>query len=182
WRLPEAVWAVAGAALLVVFGLLPLQSAAAAVLKGGDVYLFLIGMMLLSESARAEGLFDWAATHAVNAAGGSPRRLFALVFAVGIVVTTFLSNDATAVVLTPAVYAAARKAGARPLPLLFACALIANAASFVLPISNPANLVLYGGHLPPLGEWLAAFGWPSLLAIGATFAMLRWAERGELAG
>ena len=37
--------------------------------------------------------------------------------------------------------------------VIIACALIANAASFVLPISNPANLVLYGGTMPPLGQW-----------------------------
>jgi arsenical pump membrane protein len=46
---------------------------------------FLIGMMVLAEFARREGL-------------------------VGTAVTIFLSNDATAVVLTPAVYAAAWRA------------------------------------------------------------------------
>ena len=182
FRLPEAVWAVSGAVLLLLLGLMPVGGAWAAVLKGGDVYLFLIGMMLLSEAARREGLFDWVAVHAVNAARGSTSRLFALVFGVGTIVTIFLSNDATAVVLTPAVYAAASKAKAKPLPLLFACALIANAASFVLPISNPANLVLYGGRMPPLGDWMASFALPSLLSIAATFVVLRWVERGSLGG
>ncbi len=182
FKLPEAVWAVAGAAVLLLFGLMSPGSAWSAVLKGGDVYLFLIGMMLLSEVARAEGLFDWVAEHAVRLARGSTSRLFALVFGVGIVVTTFLSNDATAVVLTPAVYAAAKKAKADPLPMLFACALIANAASFVLPISNPANLVLYGGEMPSLGAWMASFALPSLLSIGVTFLVLRWVERDRLTG
>ncbi|MEG3161320.1 arsenic transporter [Sphingomonas sp. LB2R24] len=182
FKLPEAVWAVTSAVVLIVFGLLPIGDAWTAVLKGGDVYLFLIGMMLLSEVARAEGLFDWVAVHAVQMAKGSTSRLFALVFGVGIVVTTFLSNDATAVVLTPAVYAAAKKAKADPLPMLFACALIANAASFVLPISNPANLVLYGGQMPTLGAWMASFALPSVMAIGVTFAMLRWVERERLGG
>lgn len=182
FRWPEAIWAVAGAALLVLFRLMPIAAAAQAIGKGRDVYLFLIGMMLLSETAREQGLFDWIAATATNRAGGSTARLFALVYATGIVTTTFLSNDATAVVLTPAVYAAARKAKADPLPLLFACALIANAASFVLPISNPANLVLYGGKMPPLGQWFASFALPSLASIGVTFVMLRWVERSRLAG
>ncbi|MDY7523877.1 arsenic transporter [Sphingomonas sp. 10B4] len=182
FRLSEAIWAVAGAVLLVVFGLMPVPAAVAAIGKGLDVYLFLIGMMLLSETAREQGLFDWvAATAAINAKGSS-ARLFLLVYATGIVTTTFLSNDATAVVLTPAVYAAARKAKAEPLPLLFACALIANAASFVLPISNPANLVLYGGKMPPLGQWFGSFALPSLAAIVVTYAALRWIERKSLAG
>ncbi len=182
FRWPEAVWAVSGAASLLAFGLLAPSDALRAIGKGTDVYLFLVGMMLLSETAREQGLFDWVAAVAVRHARGSPRRLFALVYATGIVTTTFLSNDATAVVLTPAVYAAARRAKAEPLPLLFACALIANAASFVLPISNPANLVLYGGRMPPLGAWFASFALPSIAAIVVTFAMLRHVERAGLAG
>ncbi len=182
FRWPEAVWALAGAGLLLVLGLMPLSAAMGAVAKGSDVYLFLIGMMLLSEVARAEGLFDWVAATAAIHACGSTLRLFALVYVTGIVTTTFLSNDATAVVLTPAVYAAAKKAKADPLPMLFACALIANAASFVLPISNPANLVLYGGKMPPLGQWFGSFALPSIAAIGITFLVLRWLERDRLAG
>ncbi len=182
FRWPEAVWACAGALLLLVSGLLPLAEGIGAVGKGLDVYLFLTGMMLLSEVARREGLFDTAAALAVNLAEGSTARLFLLIYGVGVAVTVFLSNDATAVVLTPAVFAAARKARAEALPLLFICAFVANAASFVLPISNPANLVLYGSHTPPLPSWLRSFALPSALSIGATYAGLRWVERRRLGG
>ena len=182
WRTPEALWAVAGAALLMVTGLLPLPGALAGLGKSLDVCLFLVGMMLLAETARREGLFDAVAALAVNKAGGSPTTLFALVYAAGVIVTVFLSNDATAVVLTPAVFAAARRARTEPLPHLFACAMVANAASFVLPISNPANLVLYASHPPPLGAWLGGFALASALSIAATYAALRWTERAALAG
>jgi arsenical pump membrane protein len=181
WRLPEYLWAVLGAAALVGLGLLPWQSAWHAIGRGTDVYLFLIGMMLLAELARIEGLFDWLALQAVRHARGSAKRLFVLVYLVGTLVTVFLSNDATAVVLTPAVYAAARAAKAEPLPYLFICAFIANAASFVLPISNPANLVLFNSHMPPLPLWLSQFGLPSLASILATFAVLWWTQRRHLA-
>ena len=180
FRWPEFVWAVAGALILVIFKLLPPMAAWAGVLKGLDVYLFLIGMMGLAEVARQEGLFDWLASLAVRGAKGSASRLFLLIYIVGIVVTTFLSNDATAVVLTPAVYAAAKAAKAEPLPYLFICALIANAASFVLPISNPANLVVFASHMPPLSQWLLRFGVASILSIVVTFLVLRWSQRRQL--
>ena len=180
FRMPEYVWAAAGAAILVVFGLLPWRDALAAAGKGTDVYLFLVGMMLLSEVARQEGLFDWLATLAVRFAKGSASRLFLIVYAVGTVVTVFLSNDATAVVLTPAVYAAATAARVEPLPYLFICAFIANAASFVLPISNPANLVIFGAHMPPLGQWLYYFWLPSIVSILVTYAALRFTQRNAL--
>ena len=176
FKLPEAVWAVSGAALLLLAGLLPWADGIAAVGRGLDIYLFLTGMMLLSETARREGLFDGLAAMAVARARGSPKRLFLLIYGVGVVVTAFLSNDAAAVVLTPAVFAATRTAKVEPLPYLFICAFIANAASFVLPISNPANLVLYGDHTPPLGRWLTSFALPSVVSIVATYAVLRWTE------
>jgi arsenical pump membrane protein len=182
WRIPEALWAVLGALALVLFSLVSVSDAWAAVLKGTDVYLFLTGMMLLAELARREGLFDWLACHAVRRARGSPARLFLLVYCVGIAVTAFLSNDATAVVLTPAVYMAAKRANARPLPYLFICAFIANAASFVLPISNPANLVVYGAHMPSLSAWLGQFGMASIVSVVVTYLVLRFTQRGELNG
>jgi arsenical pump membrane protein len=177
---PEYIWALAGALLLVWLGLLSLREALTGIARGADVYMFLAGMMLLAELARQEGLFGWLAAWAGRMARGSPTRLFALVFGVGTVVTIFLSNDATAVVLTPAVAAVVRAARARePLPYLFICAFIANAASFVLPISNPANLVLYGSHMPPLLQWLPRYAPPSVLAIGTTYVALRIAMTGR---
>jgi arsenical pump membrane protein len=181
FRLPEAVWAIAGAVALVCVGLLPVSAALHGVGRGLDVYLFLTGMMLLSEVARDTGLFDWLAALAASHARGSSARLFRLIYGVGILVTVFLSNDATAVVLTPAVAAVTRACKVQqPLPYLLVCAFVANAASFVLPISNPANLVIYGNALPPLGKWFWHFGLPSLAAIGATYVLLRLMQRKAL--
>ena len=178
---PEFIWAIAGAGSLVLLGLLSPAEAWSGVTRGTDVYLFLTGMMLLSELARQEGLFDWLAARAAGLAKGSATRLFTLVFGVGTVVTVFLSNDATAVVLTPAVAAVVKAAEAsEPLPYLLICAFIANAASFVLPISNPANLVIYASHMPSLLQWLPRYALPSALSIVATYGVLRWTQRRTL--
>lgn len=180
WHLPEFIWAIAGAGMLVLFNLLPWPDALAAAGKGTDVYFFLVGMMLLAEVARQEGLFDWLAAWAVRHSQGSAKRLFLIVYVVGTIVTVLLSNDATAVVLTPAVYAATRAAKVEPLPYLFICAFIANAASFVLPISNPANLVVFGKQMPPLADWLRIFALPSVVAVVATYLALRLTQRRAL--
>jgi arsenical pump membrane protein len=179
-NIPEVYWVGAGALLLVLTRLIPLSLAGRAIAKGTDVYLFLAGMMLLSEIAREQGVFDWTASVAVHHARGSDTRLFALLYLSGVAVTVCLSNDATAIVLTPAVLASVRRARINPLPFLFACAMIANAASFVLPISNPANLVVFHNGMPPLGRWLAAFLLPSLLSILVTYIVLRFYFRRDL--
>jgi arsenical pump membrane protein len=180
--LPEWVWIGGGAVLLVATRLLPVGGALHAIHEGVDVYLFLTGMMILAELAREEGVFDWVADIAVRHARGSASRLFLWVYLVGIAVTALLSNDATAVVLTPAVLAAVRRAKVEPRPHLLACALIANAASFLLPIANPANLVVFGTQLPRLGVWMRMFLLPSVASIAATFVCLRLLSRRTLAG
>src|SRR3984957_16953362 len=177
----EVYWVGGGALLLLILRLIPLRLAGKAAAEGSDVYFFLVGMMLLSELAREHGVFDWLSSAALKRAHGSCAHLFTLVYGIGTLVTIFLSNDATAVVLTPAILVAIRKARVAPLPYLFACAMIANAASFVLPISNPANLVVFRLQMPPLGRWLLSFGLPSILSIAATYLVLRFVFRRELA-
>ncbi len=182
WGVREMVPALTGALALVALGLLPARAALRGVGQGMDVYLFLTGMMLLAELAADQGLFAWAAGWVARLAGGSAGRLFAMVYGMAVVITVFLSNDATAVVFTPAVAAMARAVEAkRPLPFLLVCAFVANAASFVLPISNPANLVVYGAALPPLLGWVRQFGLASVAAVCATFLLLWLTQRRALA-
>lgn len=181
-NIPEVWWIGAGTASLVVFGLMPPEMAVHAMAKGSDVYFFLVGMMLLAQLAQVHGVFDWLATLAVRHARGSRLRLFALIYMLGTLVTIFMSNDATAVVLTPAVLASIKKSKVDPLPYLFICAFIANAASFVLPISNPANLVVFHAGVPPLGRWLGMFFVASVISIAVTYLALRWHCRVALRG
>ena len=181
FKLPEAVWAVTGSLLLIIGGFILPTDAIKGVLNGVDVYLFLTGMMLLAEVAREEKLFDFLAAYATKLSHGSSKRFFILIYIVGIIVTAFLSNDATAVVLTPAIVAATKTARIKkPLPFLLICAFVANTASFILPISNPANLIIYKGHLPSLWHWLEQYILPSLVAIAITFILLWFTQRKNL--
>ncbi|MFZ3264541.1 MAG: arsenic transporter [Terriglobales bacterium] len=178
----EVYWVCGGAILIVIARLIPPHQALQAAYEGVDVYLFLAGMMILAELAREEQVFDWVADVAAQHAKHSAGRLFVLVYLVGTVVTALLSNDATAVVLTPAVLAVVRRARVDPKPYLLACAFVANAASFVFPISNPANLVVFDRHMPALGSWLHIFFLPSVASVLITFLCLRWISHKELRG
>ena len=154
---PEAWWAASGALALVLFSLISPTEALTAVGKGTDVYLFLTGMMILAECARREGLFDWLAAYALQHARGSGKRLFFLTYAVGTGVTIFVSNDATAVVLTPAVYAAARQASSLA-TILWLVAIrregedvsagkFLAVGAFVMPLTLLATLVIFSCRL-----------------------------------
>ena len=75
-NIAEAWWISGGALLLIALRLIPLKLAFSAAAEGTDVYLFLIGMMLLAELARDQGVFDWVSSVAVRGANGSCSRLF----------------------------------------------------------------------------------------------------------
>lgn len=179
FRLGEWIWPALGAFVLVVSGLLSGGQAANAARDGLDVYAFLIGMLALAELARVHGVFDWITASLAERAQGNTGRLFAWMFAIAIGVTALLSNDGTIMLLTPAAIALARSARVQALPFAFAVAFVANAGSFVLPISNPANLVVFT-PLPPLVPWLALFAAPSAVALAVTYLVLRLRLREQL--
>jgi arsenical pump membrane protein len=177
WGSREWQWALGGAIAVVLVRVEPVAAAWTAIAGGASVYAFLAGIAILAEIARAGGVFDALAARARAASGTSRSRLFFLIFGAGALVTALLSNDTTALVLTPAVFAALDSSGVDPLPHLYACAFVANAASFVFPFSNPANLLVYAGRLPALGDWFGAFGLAALAAVFGTYALLWLAFR-----
>ncbi len=103
WKISEAWSAGAGATLMVVTGAVNVGSALEAIGTEWNLFLFFLGLMLTAAVADMAGFFDWTAALAAGAAGGSGRRLLFNVFVLGALITTFLSNDATAVILTPVV-------------------------------------------------------------------------------
>lgn len=170
-RLGEAWSAGAGAIVMLLVGGVAPVAAVAAVAREWNLFLFFLGLMVTAAVADMAGFFDWAAALAVKAAGGSGRRLLLNVLVLGTLITTFLSNDATAVILTPVVYTMATRLRLRVMPYLFAVSFIANAASMTLPISNPIN-VLTGDRLrAPLAVYETHLLAASLAAVAITIAV-----------
>ncbi|OGO02001.1 MAG: hypothetical protein A2Y59_02800 [Chloroflexi bacterium RBG_13_52_14] len=163
--LNEATAALLGAVLMLATSIVS-PSQAFGVLKDIDnILLFFLGLMIICVVADHAGFFEWCASKAVKLAGGKGLRLLLVLFGLGTLITTFFSNDATALVLTPIVYVTVTRLKLNPLPYVFACAFIANTASMMLPISNPVNLLPVDGFGITLGEYLRFLLLPTILAI-----------------
>lgn len=178
----EARAALLGGILMIAIGAVPARQAAWVLAGSWNVFLFFLGLMAISAIAEAAGFFDWIAAHAVRASGGSTRRLFLNVFAIGVLISTFLSNDATALVLTPIVFTLVTKLGVEPLPFMFACTFIADTASLTLPVSNPVNILMLDVFPQTLGAYLRHLLLPSLLAIAINVGFFVWLFRREVRG
>lgn len=180
-RIPVWIWPAGGALALVAFRFEPPRAALTAIASQWNVLVFIFGLMLISAVADSSGLFAWVADALVAAAHGSRRRLFCYIFASGAALTAIMANDTTAIVFTPIVYRAVAGRGIDALPFLYACTFVADTASFGLPFSNPANLLVIGR--PQFVPYVVHLFVPMLLAAGLNLvvflALFRRALRGR---
>lgn len=119
-NLSEAWYAVIGASLMLLFGLVHLSDLLEVGRQLGPVLVFLLAMMATGYLADKAGVFDAAAQWAIQAARGHGLRLYVLIFLLGAFLTVTLSLDTTAVVLAPIVYSLTRQLGIDPLPFVLA--------------------------------------------------------------
>jgi arsenical pump membrane protein len=182
FRWNEAIIAMGGAGLLLLLGLISPVDAFSTLCRDWNTFLFFLGMMALSALAEAAGLFDWLAFQAARFARQSARRLFLNIFLLGCLISMVLSNDATALILTPVVYVLVTKLRLPVIPFLFACTFIADTASFLLPVSNPINIIILS-HFPlDLLTFLRLLLLPSLIVIGINIGVFFLLYRRELQG
>ena len=182
FRWNEAVIAMAGAGLLLLLGLISPLDAFSTLCRDWNTFLFFLGMMGLSALAEAAGLFDWLAVQAARFARNSARLLFLNVFLLGSLISMILSNDATALILTPVVYVLVTKLRLPVLPFLFACTFIADTASFLLPVSNPINIIMLSHFPMDLFTFLRLLLLPSLVVMGINIGIFFLLYRRELRG
>ena len=135
----EAVVAVVAAGASLATGRLPVGALRGEVRHLYPVVVFLMAVLVVAECCRASGLF--AAIGSRLATAGGQQRVFALAFGVAALTTVALSLDATVVLLTPVVLAAATATRVSARPLQLVCVRLANSASLLLPVSNLTNLL-----------------------------------------
>lgn len=182
FKLNEAIIALAGAGLLLVLGLINPSDAISTLVQDWNTFFFFLGMMGLSALAEAAGLFDWLAVQAARLAGSSSRRLLLNTFLLGSVISMVLSNDATALILTPIVYTLTTRLRLPVLPFLFACTFIADTASFLLPVSNPINIIILAKFPLDLWTFLRLLFLPSIVVISINVGLFFLLYRRQLRG
>ena len=128
-RLNEAAAALAGALAMLLLGIVSPGQALGVLAANWDVFGFFLGLMSIAALVERSGFFDWAATLAARLAHGDSRRLFLNVLLAGVAISTLFSNDATALILTPIVYALVTRLRVRALPFMFACTFVANSST-----------------------------------------------------
>lgn len=179
-NLNEGWAALVGGLTFLLVGLETPTQAVHAIIRDWNVFLFFAGLMVVSSLAEQSGLFDWIATWAGAHTFGSGTVLYVYVVTIASAVTLLLTNDTTALVLTPIVYTTVIGLGLEPLPFMFATTFVANASSLGLPISNPINFLLADSFGQSLPRYVTIMWLPAVASITVTAILLFWLFRADI--
>jgi arsenical pump membrane protein len=170
---PEAVAAVPAAVLVVLVGGLSAAAAWHQILDLAPVVVFLVAILVIADACDAEGLFTALGGILTTTSRGSPKRLLTQVFLVASLTTAVLSLDATVVLLTPVVVAAALRTRVSARPHVYACTHLANSASLLLPVSNLTNLLALAASGLSFLAFAGLMAGPWVVAIVAEYVVFR---------
>ncbi len=159
--------AVGGGVLLLAAVLLAPHHARAAAAQDWPPFVLVAGLLLVGLVADGDRLFA-AGGHALARLSPNGLLLYGGTVVLVVSVTTLLNLDTSVTFLTPVLVYAARSRGEGEAPLLYACLLLSNAGSLLLPGSNLTNLIVLGHLHLSGGAFLAHMALPALAAAGVT--------------
>ena len=144
-KVNKVLVAILGASLLIVTqvfaspGVSSEESAFHFISKNLDILGFIIGMMLLVSIIRTSGVFEALAVWIVKTVRGNPRWLLVAMSCLTFVLTIFLSNVPTILIISPVMLVLIKQFNLPYFPYFFALITMANIAGSVTPISDPTT-------------------------------------------
>lgn len=142
----STIVAFAGAALMLVLGQVSgfyfMESAIEAI--DFETLGLLMSMMILVSMLEPTGFFEYLAVHAARASRGNSIRLFILLGGVTAVLSMFLPNVTTIVLIAPVTILISNILGISALPFLMAEALLSNVGGAATLVGDPPNVLI--GH------------------------------------
>ena len=126
----------------------------------------LLGMMVMVGILSHTGLFEWFAVQAYKRSGGSVWTLVVILCSVTAVLSAFLDNVTTMLLLTPVTIQLAKVLDLKPIPLLISEVLFSNIGGAATMIGDPPNIMIGSGLSAAAIE---KAGYPDLMSAGVSF-------------
>ena len=104
-----------------------------------DVLGFIMGMMVIVGVVKESGLFECIALWLVKTVHGNPRWLLVALGYLALLMTTFLSNIPTILILTPLILVLIKELKLPPLPYFMTIITMAGIGGAMTPISDPTT-------------------------------------------
>ncbi len=139
-RINRSILALLGAGVMVVSGVLSQEEA----IRGIDfnTIALLTGMMVLVAIARRCGMFEYLAVWSAKKGRAQPWAILAMLSLVTAILSAFLDNVTTVLLVAPVTLEIARYLEAPPYPFLFAEVFASNIGGTATLIGDPPNIII----------------------------------------
>lgn len=143
-KINRSIVAIAGSMLMIVAGKLMNFYSEEAAIEAIDFSTLglLLGMMILVAMLEPTGFFEYLAVLAARASKGQPVRLFFLLGSITTVLSMFLDNVTTVVLIAPVTILISEILGISPLPFLVTEALLSNTGGVATLVGDPPNVLI----------------------------------------
>ncbi|GAB6174042.1 ArsB/NhaD family transporter [Paradesulfitobacterium aromaticivorans] len=139
-KVHRAIAALLGGMLLILAGVLGQEKAIEHI--DWNTLGLLIGMMIVVGITRRTGVFQYLALKAVRIAKGEPIRILIALATVTAILSAFLDNVTTVLLIAPITFTIADSLGLNPIPFLFSQILASNIGGTATLIGDPPNIMI----------------------------------------
>lgn len=167
----KAILALIGAILMIALGVLDFESAIRAIQFESIV--LLLAMMLMVEVARESGIFSWIAIKIAKKSKGNPLFLFLCLTLTTAILSMFLDNVTTIVIIVPITIELLKGMDRDPKLYVILEILFSNLGGDATLIGDSSNILIGGASKLSFNEFLINLGPPALVSIAViTLAMI----------
>lgn len=160
-KVHRALAAVAGATLLLIFQILDVESLASYI--DFNTVGILIGMMLFVSVVKISGLFEYIAIKAAKLSKGKPWIIMILFFVITAVLSAFLDNVTTVLLVGPMTIAVTEMLGLNPVPFLITQILASNIGGTATLIGDPPNIMIGSAAGLSFNDFIVNTGVPAVI-------------------
>ncbi len=139
-KLHRAACALIGAMLLVLIGILEPKEALGFI--DFNTIGVLIGMMMFVAVVKNSGLFEYLAVKSAKIAKGNPWRIMIAFMIITAVLSAFLDNVTTVLLIGPMTFSICQKLELNPVPYLMTQIISSNVGGTATLIGDPPNIML----------------------------------------
>jgi Na+/H+ antiporter NhaD/arsenite permease-like protein len=173
----RSVIALLGGGLMILLGVLTQEEA----IRGVDfnTIALLTGMMVLVSISRRSGMFEYVAIWSAKRAKAAPWGILLMLSVTTAVVSAFLDNVTTVLLMAPVTLAITRRLKVAPYPFLFAEVMASNIGGTATLIGDPPNIIIGSAANLSFNDFAVNLT-PIILAVMAAQALaihLIWGRR-----
>lgn len=149
-KIPKVTVALLGGSLTLILGLLSQNK----MLNGAldphyfinfvdfNVVFLLVSMMIIVNIATKSGMFNWVANEMLKATKGHPKMILFALAAFTAIVSAFLDNVTTVILIMPVTFVIAEKLDINPVPFLITEFVASNIGGTATLIGDPPNIII----------------------------------------